>query len=143
MNATQNRPQPVVAQPPQKENVTYQRPQPVKEILIAEPVPQELIITHQNPQPVQEIIVAQSPQKVNVTDERPQPVQVIVTQPAPHPIPETHGPTQPPRCVFLSSEGTCANVPSFFTCIREGGILAPDIVRCSWIQACCIRNFLG
>jgi hypothetical protein len=99
--------------------------------------------THHRAQPVNEINVAQPPQKVNVTYQKPQPVQVIVTQPTPNPIPETHVSTHPPRCVFINSEGTCATIPNFFSCIRDGGILAPDIVRCSWIQACCIRNFLG
>jgi hypothetical protein len=90
---------------------------------------------HHRPQ--HEVIVAQPPHH-----HRPQ-HEVIVAQPAQHPIPEKHVPVHPPRCVFLNSEGTCATIPSFFSCIRDGGILAPDLVRCSWIQACCIRNFLG
>jgi hypothetical protein len=126
--------------------VTHQKPQHVKEVIVSEPAPQKVYVTHQKPQHVEEIIIAERPHKVIATHQKPQQVhQIIVTQPASHPITETQPITETHSsgCVFLNREGTCATIPSFFSCIRDGGILAPDMVRCSWIQACCIRGFLG
>jgi len=50
-------------------------------------------------------------------------------------------PTYERSCIFLGRQGSCHTIPNFFSCIRDGGVLTPDIIRCSWVQACCIRNF--
>jgi len=75
---------------------------------------------------------------------QPQP-EVVVPRP-PH-IPHTPSvPHRPPtvipvqgNCGFAGLKGKCATIPNWFSCIRNGGLLAPDVSRCQLLSACCVR----
>lgn len=66
--------------------------------------------------------------------------------PEPQPLPPAAKPLADKKeCVVLGRAGNC--FPYFplrnvFDCFVEGGIVAMDIVRCSWVRACCVHNFL-
>lgn len=64
----------------------------------------------------------------------------------PQPLPPAAKPLEDKKdCVVLGRAGQCFKFYPFsniFDCFLGGGIVAMDIVRCSWVRACCVHNFL-
>ena len=65
---------------------------------------------------------------------------------APQPLPPAAKPLEEKKdCVVLGRAGKCFPFYPFsniFDCFITGGIVAMDIVGCSWVRACCVHNFL-
>ena len=62
-----------------------------------------------------------------------------------HPLPASTKPLADKKdCVVMGRAGHCFPyypVQNVYKCFSEAGVVAMDVVRCSWVRACCVLNF--